>query len=141
MSSLKMRTLLNQLDRYEVISSYSPTVPSEHCRANDPPEGFFSYSHLIMRVGAHLPLWSYFIDVVEYFGIVPLQLAPNGYSILTTLYIIYTQMGFLQPTPLEVNYMYTLKKIPSGGAGFYYLSAWSSWKLNLIENIPFNAGN
>ena len=37
--------------------------------------------------------------------------------------------------------MYTLKKIPGGGVGFYYLSAWSSGKFNLIENIPSNVGN
>ena len=50
-------------------------------------------------------------------------------------------MGFTQPTPLEVNYMYTLKRIPSEGVGFYYLSAWSSGKLNLIENYPSNDGH
>ena len=72
MSSLNMRTLLNQLDKYKVPSSCSPTVPNEHCRANNPPEGFFAFSHLIMRVGARLPLRSYFIDILEYFGIAPL---------------------------------------------------------------------
>ena len=94
-----------------------------------------------MRAGARLPLRSYFIDVLEYFGIAPLQLAPNGYSILSALYILYAQLGFPQPTPIEINYMYTLKKIPSGGAGFYYLSAWSLRTMNLIENIPSNAGS
>ena len=140
MSSLTIRTLINQLDRYGVPSSCSLTVPSEHCRANDPPEGgYFAFGLHIMPVSAHLPLRLYFIDVLEYFGIAPLQLAPNGYAILTALFVIYTQMGFTQPTPLKVNYMYTLKKIPSGGASFYYLSAWSSRKLNLIENYPSNA--
>ena len=37
--------------------------------------------------------------------------------------------------------MYTIKRIPSEGAGFYYLSAWSSGKLNLIENYFSNAGH
>ena len=139
MSSLNMRTLLNQLDKYGVPSFCSPTSPSEHCKANDPPEGFFAFSHLIMRAGARLPLCSYFIDILEYFGIAPLQRTPNDYSILSALYNIYAQLGFPQPTPLEVNYMYTLKKIPGGGAGFYYLLVWSLGKLNLIENTPSNA--
>ena len=37
--------------------------------------------------------------------------------------------------------MYTLKRIPNGGAGFYYFLAWSLGKLNLIENYPSNAGH
>ena len=97
-----MRTLVNQLDKYGVPFSCSPTIHSKHYRANDPPEGYFAFSHHIMRAGARLPLWSYFIDVLEYFGIAPLQLAPNGYAILTALFIIYNQMGFPQPSLLEV---------------------------------------
>ena len=90
MSSLTMRTLMNQLDKYGVPSSCSPNIPSEHCRANDPPEGYFAINHHIMRVGAHLPLRLYFIDVLEYFGIALLLLAPNDYAILTALFIKYT---------------------------------------------------
>ena len=86
----------------------------EHCGANNPPEGYFAFSDHITQAGAHLPLRSYFIDVLEYFGIAPLQLSPNGYAILIALFVIYNEMGFPQPTPLEVNYMYTLKRIPNG---------------------------
>ena len=74
-------------------------------------------------------------------NVTPLQLAPNGYSILSALYIIYAQLVFPQPIPLEVNYIYTLKKIPDGGASFYYLSVWSLGKLNLIVNTSSNAGS
>ena len=141
MSSLNMRTLLNQIEKYGVPSVCSPSLPSGQCRADDPPAGHFAFSHLIMRAGARLPLRQYFLDILEYFGIAPLQLAPNGYSLLSALYIVYSQLRFPPPTPIEVNYMYTLKKIPGGGAGFYYLSAWSSRKMALIENIPSNAGS
>ena len=72
MSSLTMRTLMNQLEKYEVPSFCTPTLPREHCRANNPPEGFFAFSHHIMRAGVRLPLRSYIIDVLEYFGIAPL---------------------------------------------------------------------
>ena len=72
MSSLTMRTLMNQLEKYGVPSSCTPTLPGEHCRANNPLEGYFAFSHHIMRVDALLPLLSYFTDVLEYFGIAPL---------------------------------------------------------------------
>ena len=72
MSSLRMRTLMNQLEKYGVPSSCTLTLLGEHCWANNPPEGYFSFSHHIMQAGAHLPLWSYFTDVLEYFGIAPL---------------------------------------------------------------------
>ena len=136
-----MRALYNQLEKYGVPSACIPTLPGEHCRANNPLKGYFAFSHHTMRAGARLPLRLYFIDVLEYFRIALLQLTPNGYGILAALFIIYNQMGFPQPTPLEVNYMYTLTRIPSRGAGFYYLSAWSLGKLNLIENYPSNAGH
>ena len=55
-SSLTMRTIMNYLEKYGVPSSCTPTVPGEHCRANDPPEGYFSFSHHIMQAGARLPL-------------------------------------------------------------------------------------
>ena len=72
MYSFTMRTLVNQLEKFGVPSFCTPTVPSEHCQANDPPEGYFTFSHHIIRVGARLPLRLYFIDVLEYFGIAPL---------------------------------------------------------------------
>ena len=91
MSSLTMRALLNQLEKYGVSSACTPTLPSEHCRANTPPEGYFVFIHHIMRVDGRLPLQSYFTDVLEYFSIAPLQLAPNGYGILAALFVIYHQ--------------------------------------------------
>ena len=123
MSSLTIKALMNRLEKYRVPSACTPTLPSEHYRANNPLEGYFAFSYLIMRAGARLPLRLYFTDVLEYFGIAPLQLVPNGYAILAALFVIDSQMGFPQPTSLEVNCMCTLKMIPNGGAGFYYLSA------------------
>ena len=36
MSSLTMRTLMNQLEKYGLPSSYTPTLFGKHCRANNP---------------------------------------------------------------------------------------------------------
>ena len=80
MSSLTMSALMNQLEKYGVPSACTLILPGEHCWVNNPLEGYFAFSHHIMRAGACLPLWSYFIIVLEYFGIAPLQLAPNGYG-------------------------------------------------------------
>ena len=122
MSSLTIKALMNRLEKSRVPSACTPTFLGEHCRANNPLEGYFAFSYLVMRAGARLPLRLYFTDVLEYLGIAPLQLAPNCCAILAALFVIDSQMGFPQPTPLEVNYMCTLKMIPNGGAGFYYLS-------------------
>ena len=35
-SSLTMRTLVNQLEKYRIPSSCTPTVSGEHCQVNDP---------------------------------------------------------------------------------------------------------
>ena len=56
LSSLIMRTLMNQLEKYGVPSSCTPTLPGEHCWANNPPKGYFSFIHHIMQATTCLPL-------------------------------------------------------------------------------------
>ena len=48
MSFLMIRAFLNQLEKYGVLSTCTPTLSSEHCRANNPSEGYFAFSHHII---------------------------------------------------------------------------------------------
>ena len=89
MSSLTMRTLMRSM---ESPSSCTPTLPGEHYKANNPPKGYFTFSHLIMRAGAHLPLRSYFIDVLEYLGLLHFS-SPQRLCHLDCL-VHHNQMGF-----------------------------------------------
>lgn len=54
-----------------------------------------------------------------------MQLASNGWRVLTCIYVLYRELGFPKPTIEEVNYMYNLKRM-SGPLNktfkYFYLS-------------------
>ena len=58
-------------------------------RANQPGGVYSAWSRYNIRSGATLPLHDYFRGVADYFDICPFQITPNGYRVLSALYILY----------------------------------------------------
>ena len=91
-------------------------------RANMPGGGLSAWSRQNIRAGATLPLHPYFRVVVDYFDICPFQITPNGYRVLSALYILYYFKRWGVPSPHEINYLFDLKSNPKqNNMGFFIL--------------------
>ena len=76
-----------------------------------------------MEAGAILPIHSFLRWVANVFNICPFQLSPNGYRVLSALYILYRFKGWGEPSPYEINYLFYLKTNTSHhGTSFFYLT-------------------
>ena len=97
-----------------------------------------------MCAGARFPLYSFFVSALDYFGIAPIQLAPNGWRVLECIYALYHELGFLEPSMKEVNFMYNVKRVlgPLNKTySYFYLSGWPLSGLNLIDLKVSNVGH
>lgn len=121
-------------------------IPDSSRRVNNPEEGRCVLNPFIVKASGALPLSPYFVKILNYFKIALIQVAPNGWSILSSLRILYHKLGFKGPSAWEISYMYNIKQLPvkKNGLltnGYYHLSAWSKPKYNLIEDFTLNVGD
>lgn len=76
-----------------------------------------------IKAGETLPLHLYFRAVVDYFDICPFQITPNGYRVLSALYILYYFKRWGVPSPHEINYLFDLKSNPNqNNTSFFYFA-------------------
>lgn len=111
--------------------------------AHDPFKGFIAFNAFIIRVGVCLPLHLFCVRELDYFSIALMQLALNGWRVLTCIYILYRELEFLKLTMEEINYMYNLKRV-SGPLEklfrYFYLSILPLSRLNLFNLYVSNVG-
>ena len=87
-----------------------------------------------IQVGATLPLHTYFCGIADYFDIRPFQITPNGYKMLSTIYILYIFKGWGESSPYKVDFLFDLKSNPGHhGTSFFYLTHQESHRTFLSE--------
>ena len=96
-------------------------------------------SEHILKAGGTIPLHPFFIAILNYFDLAPLQLAPNGWLTLSCLFIIFTKLFKRAPTATEVHFLYNLMPLPKS-KGFYYLQKANN-EACLIEGLVSNSGS
>ena len=96
-------------------------------------------SEHILKAGGTIPLHLFFVAVLNYFDLAPLQLAPNSWLTLSCLFIAFTELVERAPTALEVHFLYNLMPSPKS-KGFYYLQKANN-EVSLIEGSVSNPGS
>ncbi|XP_062111639.1 uncharacterized protein LOC133823071 isoform X2 [Humulus lupulus] len=119
-SGLTMNKLSNMLQAHKLPLNLKFVIPERDDRATEPPKGFVAFSDSIIRSGGALPLLPFFVKVLNYFELAPLQLSPNSRVTLSSLYVLYHQVHSRGPSINEVHYFYTLRENASA-PGFYQL--------------------
>ena len=66
------------MENYRVGPEYTLYVPSNKCWADCPNPSYVAMSEHILKVGGTIPLHLFFVTVLNYFDLAPLQLAPNS---------------------------------------------------------------
>ncbi|XP_062104778.1 uncharacterized protein LOC133816143 [Humulus lupulus] len=126
------------MKHYRAPPEYALHVPQETCRADRPKLGFVALSEQILKAGGTIPLHPFFVAVLNYFDLAPLQLSPNSWLTLSCLFIWFKDNEKCAPTAQEVHSLYNLIALPKS-KGFYYLQKANS-ELPLIEGSVSNTG-
>lgn len=80
---------------------------------------------------------------LDYFSITPMQLATNGWRVLTYIFMLYCELWFPELTMEEVNYLYNPKRVSAPLNKmfmYFYLSGWPLSELNLFNLHVSNSG-
>jgi hypothetical protein len=137
-STLTLRTVYKYIREFGLPDGHVEwAAPSQ--RANLPGEGYSAWSRFNIRAGVTLPLHPYFWAVVDYFDICLFQITPNGYRVLSTLYILYHFKRWGVPSPHEINYLFDLKSNPNqNNTRFFYFAHQESHR-TFLSDVTFQS--
>ncbi|XP_062113617.1 uncharacterized protein LOC133824670 isoform X2 [Humulus lupulus] len=139
-SSKLSETNVNNIICRHQLDATKVHCPREGQTADKPPEGQVALCEAIFKAGGYFPLHSYYVKVLDYLGIAPMQLAPNSWLILACMCILYHQEGYEDPTPEEIGHLYGLKKTSQFDHGYYCLCCHVP-QSSVIEGMVSNTGS
>ena len=111
-------------------------TPSDTDRPHNPPEGYMSVSRLMCMVGAVPPFPPFVVDFLRRMRIAPMQLLPNAYAYLYTLYIAYREILGEEPTFDDIHFFYNFKHRTQETPSFSYFESVPKRKIILL---PFSS--
>ena len=77
-------------------------LPTEGQLANNPPEGYITWSRFHCSAEGIPPLNVFLINFFNYIECAPFQFHPNSIAILTALYMIFQGLYQREPQPHEI---------------------------------------
>ena len=130
---LKLRNLYNIPDEVLLVIPGKGDVPSQ------PPKGYVTMHLESFKLGARLPLQPYFARILGGMHLAPGQLHPNGWRVLSALYVLWEMCGLGELSLMEVKYLYQLRSSPKEAGWYYFMS--NSAKRKPITDFPSSCKN
>ncbi|XP_052288755.1 uncharacterized protein LOC127899416 [Citrus sinensis] len=124
----KLRNLYNIPDEVRLVVPGKGDVPSR------PPKGYVTMHLESFRLGARLPLQPYFAKILGGMHLAPGQLHPNGWRVLSAMFVLWERCGSEEPSLIEVKHLYQLRSSPREAGWYYFMS--SSAKRKPITGFP-----
>lgn len=88
--------------------------PEDFERTDQSPEGMVVVYEASMDIGLHFPLHPAISHLLAEWRLAPAQIMPNGWSYILVTITVLEQVGlYCLPTPMEVNYLWSLIAQPS----------------------------
>ncbi|XP_024039206.1 uncharacterized protein LOC112097846 [Citrus clementina] len=129
----KLRNLYNIPDEVRLVVPGKGDVPSR------PPKGYVTMHLESFRLGARLPLQPYFAKILGGMHLAPGQLHPNGWRVLSAMFVLWERCGSEEPSLVEVKHLYQLRSSPREAGWYYFMS--SSAKRKPITGFPSSCKN
>ncbi|XP_052290072.1 uncharacterized protein LOC127899951 [Citrus sinensis] len=129
----KVRKLYNIPNEVLLVVPEKGDVPSR------PPKGYVTMHLESFKLGARLLLQSYFARILGGMHLTPGQLHPNGWRVLSAMFILWERCGSEEPSLVEVKHLYQLRSSPKEAGWYYFMS--SSTKRKPITNFPSSCKN
>ncbi|KAL9432539.1 hypothetical protein AB3S75_027552 [Citrus x aurantiifolia] len=112
------------------------TVGGKKDTPSRPPRGYVTLFLESFKYGLRCPLQPYFARILNGLNLAPGQLNPNGWRVLSGLFILWDRC--VEPTVDEVKHLYQLKSSPKD-AGWYYFQ-YSTKSRKPITDLPTGGG-
>ena len=103
---------------------------------HNPPKGYMAVTRLMCMVGAIPPFSPFIVDFLRQMRIAPMQLHPNSYAYLHTLYIAYREILGIELTFDDVHFFYNFKHRTRETPSFCYFESVPKRK---IISAPFSS--
>ncbi|KAH6777414.1 hypothetical protein C2S51_008726 [Perilla frutescens var. frutescens] len=97
----EIRAFVNQkvvIDLEERFDGFKIRIPTPAERACSPPDDWMALYTAIFDIGVGLPLHPYFLSIIGRYGLAPGQIAPNGWSQMAGMYLLWQRLGFGEPS-------------------------------------------
>ncbi|XP_052291844.1 uncharacterized protein LOC107177265 [Citrus sinensis] len=129
----KLRNLYNIPPEVLLVVPGKGDVPSR------PPRGYVTMHLESFKLGARLPLQRYFAKILGGMHLAPGQLHPNGWRVLSAMFVLWERCGSEEPSLVEVKHLYQLRSSPREAGWYYFMS--SSAKRKPITGFPSSCKN
>ncbi|KAL9453153.1 hypothetical protein AB3S75_008866 [Citrus x aurantiifolia] len=135
-------TSFDELDdlrlRYSIPGEIPLKVPVKKDAPSRPPRGYVTLFLESFKYGLRCPLQPYFARILNGLNLAPGQLNPNGWRVLSGLFILWDRCCQSEPTVDEVKHLYQLKSSPKDAGWDYFQSSTKSRKP--ITDLPTGGG-
>ncbi|XP_024039554.1 uncharacterized protein LOC112098155 [Citrus clementina] len=124
---------------YNIPNEVLLVVPGKGDVPSRPPKGYVTMHLESFKLGARLPLQCYFAKILGGMHLAPGQLHPNGWRVLSAMFVLWERCGLEEPSLVEVKHLYQLRSSPREAGWYYFMS--SSAKRKLITGFPSSCKN
>lgn len=124
---------------YKIPNEVLLVVPGKGNVPSRPPKWYVMMHLESFKVGARLPLQSYFARILGGMHMAPGQLHPNGWRVLSAMFVLWERCGSEEPSLVEVKHLYQLRSSPKEAGWYYFMS--SSAKRKPITRFPSSCKN
>ncbi|KAH9782741.1 MDIS1-interacting receptor like kinase 2 [Citrus sinensis] len=135
-------TIVDELDnlraRYDIPDDIPLRIPRKKDTHSRPPRGYVTLFLESFKLGMRCPLQPYFARILNGLNLVPGQLNPNGWRVLSGLFILWDRCCQTEPTVDEIKHLYQLKSSPKD-TGWYYFQLSTKTK-KPITDLPTGGG-
>ncbi|GAY51186.1 hypothetical protein CUMW_132350 [Citrus unshiu] len=98
--------------RYSIPGEILLKIPGKNNTPSRPPRGYVTLFLESFKHGLRCPLQPYFARILNGLNLAPGQLNPNGWRVLSGLFILWDRCCQSEPTVDEVKHLYQLKSSP-----------------------------
>ncbi|XP_024036917.1 uncharacterized protein LOC112096924 [Citrus clementina] len=135
-------TTFDELDdlrlRYSIPGEIPLKIPGKKDAPSRPPRGYVTLYLDSFKYGLRCPLQPYFARILNGLNLSPGQLNPNGWRVLSGLFILWDRCCQSEPTIDEVKHLYQLKSSPKDAGWYYFQSSTKTRKP--ITDLPTGGG-
>ena len=104
-----------------------------------PPKGYVTMHLESFKLGARLPLQRLFAKILGGMHLALGQLHPNGWRVLSTMFVLWERCGLEEPSLVEVKHLYQLRSSPKEASWYYFMSSFA--KRKPITGFPSSCKN
>ncbi|KAH6800399.1 hypothetical protein C2S52_000863 [Perilla frutescens var. hirtella] len=139
-SAIDHKSLKHIIQTYGIACQLKVRVPKSSERTCWPPRDVVAVYSAIFKRGVPLPLHNFFRKIAPSYGISPAQIAPNGYSHMMGMLLIWYDLKFGEPLLEEWHSLYRIVNLPDN-LGFYYFTRWTGGFTRLVRECISSFGD